>query len=278
MAPHKACTKCGEDKPLSEFYKNKRARDGLQYRCKSCQNLYAATYKAAHPDRVKAAVKAWQTAHPERVLAAAQRYREAHPDRTKAAQKAWEVTHTEERAAYKEAYYAENQDYIRAASRAYYHAHVEERAAYKKTRYAANPEPQRAAAKTWAATHSEERRAYERRYFHTAAGKAARARSTAKRRIQKLRTDATVALTAEEWQARIAEYGSHCCWCGKELTEDEIVMDHIVALANGGGHTASNVAPSCKSCNSRKRTQDWDYPYPGMPRDDAQPEGGSEWL
>lgn len=32
----KKCPKCGEQKPLSEFYKNKSNKDGLQKRCKPC--------------------------------------------------------------------------------------------------------------------------------------------------------------------------------------------------------------------------------------------------
>lgn len=32
----KKCTKCGEIKPLTEFYKRKGAKDGHQYACKVC--------------------------------------------------------------------------------------------------------------------------------------------------------------------------------------------------------------------------------------------------
>ena len=32
----KNCYKCGEQKPLSEFYKNKSNKDGFQKRCKPC--------------------------------------------------------------------------------------------------------------------------------------------------------------------------------------------------------------------------------------------------
>lgn len=33
----KKCSKCGRELPVSEFNKNKQAKDGLQCRCKSCQ-------------------------------------------------------------------------------------------------------------------------------------------------------------------------------------------------------------------------------------------------
>jgi predicted GIY-YIG superfamily endonuclease len=34
----KKCTKCGIEKPLSEFHKRKASKDGLAYKCKSCHN------------------------------------------------------------------------------------------------------------------------------------------------------------------------------------------------------------------------------------------------
>ncbi len=34
----KTCARCGEEKPLSEFHKNKKAKDGLQSFCKECRN------------------------------------------------------------------------------------------------------------------------------------------------------------------------------------------------------------------------------------------------
>ncbi len=37
----KTCTKCHEEKALSEFYKRSDAKGGLQYWCKTCINKYA---------------------------------------------------------------------------------------------------------------------------------------------------------------------------------------------------------------------------------------------
>lgn len=38
----KKCTKCGKKKPLSEFCKSTRFKDGLSYTCKKCQKAYRA--------------------------------------------------------------------------------------------------------------------------------------------------------------------------------------------------------------------------------------------
>lgn len=40
----KACTKCGEVKPLAEYYALKTVKDGRRSRCKSCEKSIALTY------------------------------------------------------------------------------------------------------------------------------------------------------------------------------------------------------------------------------------------
>lgn len=46
----KICTKCKVDKPLTEYYKTKRSKDGLQPACKSCMNL---SYKASRGKKLQ---------------------------------------------------------------------------------------------------------------------------------------------------------------------------------------------------------------------------------
>jgi hypothetical protein len=40
----KTCTKCGEDKPLSEYYKHPNGGGGLDPKCKACARAYVAGY------------------------------------------------------------------------------------------------------------------------------------------------------------------------------------------------------------------------------------------
>ena len=40
----KQCSTCKQIKPLSEFYKHKGKKDGLQSQCKSCKSIYSAKY------------------------------------------------------------------------------------------------------------------------------------------------------------------------------------------------------------------------------------------
>ena len=56
-------------------------------------------------------------------------------------------------------------------------------------------------------------------------------------------------LTFEQWQEILVKYDHRCAYCGAPNPK---TMDHVVSIKNGGLHTASNVVPSCKSCNSSK--------------------------
>ncbi len=47
----KKCFKCGEVKPLSEFYKDRRMNDGHLGKCKDCTRLDAKENRWAHHDR-----------------------------------------------------------------------------------------------------------------------------------------------------------------------------------------------------------------------------------
>lgn len=42
----KTCSKCGELKPKSEFYKDSKNKDGYQGHCKKCRNEKIAQYKS----------------------------------------------------------------------------------------------------------------------------------------------------------------------------------------------------------------------------------------
>ena len=57
MIECKVCSKCKQDKLLSDFGKNRLHLDGLQKRCKVCRNLEAAEFRKKYPERKKASDK-----------------------------------------------------------------------------------------------------------------------------------------------------------------------------------------------------------------------------
>jgi 5-methylcytosine-specific restriction enzyme A len=61
------------------------------------------------------------------------------------------------------------------------------------------------------------------------------------------------ALRKTNWWHNILQKG-FCHYCGKIFSPTELTMDHIVPLSRGGSSTKGNIVPSCKSCNTIKRT------------------------
>ena len=54
------------------------------------------------------------------------------------------------------------------------------------------------------------------------------------------------------WKRRIA--AGVCEYCRRRVGHGVLTMDHVVPLGRGGRSTRGNVVPSCKDCNSRKKS------------------------
>ncbi len=76
----KRCKKCGEAKPLDDFYANSGCRDGRRPECKACNLAERARKYAADPDPYIARVKKWQQANAGRLNVYRREYRQ-RPDR-----------------------------------------------------------------------------------------------------------------------------------------------------------------------------------------------------
>lgn len=60
----KVCSKCGENKPTSEFYTHKQTRDGLRPACKACTGAQNKAWRLDNPERMAELVAAWEKANP----------------------------------------------------------------------------------------------------------------------------------------------------------------------------------------------------------------------
>lgn len=65
-AETKRCPCCGETKALTEFHRNKAAKDGRQSKCKSCACAIASKWSRDHPERNRERLRTWRAANPER--------------------------------------------------------------------------------------------------------------------------------------------------------------------------------------------------------------------
>jgi len=54
------CTKCGIDKPITEFYKSNKYKSGIRQGCKFCCSLYRKEYHIKNKDRENVNSKQWR--------------------------------------------------------------------------------------------------------------------------------------------------------------------------------------------------------------------------
>ena len=161
-------------------------------------------------------------------------YREANRARLTAYHQEWSETNREKLRTYHSQWREKNREKMREHQRAYYEANKElcdERSA---SWALANPGVGRERLKKWRAEHKE-------RYGE----------QVQRRRARKMQAPIND-LTAAQWQAIKEHYGHRCVYCGKK--QERLTQDHLTPLSKGGNHTASNIVPACRSCNSRKHT------------------------
>lgn len=69
--------------------------------------------------------------------------------------------------------------------------------------------------------------------------------------IKKEKQKAKLLKKTSWWRKKISK--RRCYYCGKEVPENELTMDHLIPLIRGGKSIKSNLVPSCKNCNNKKK-------------------------
>lgn len=71
----KVCTKCNVEKPLDEFYVDKRSKSGVVSSCKECFNFYQKKFRDNNKSKVKLRSKSYYENNKERALKKQEKYR-----------------------------------------------------------------------------------------------------------------------------------------------------------------------------------------------------------
>jgi len=107
----KRCSKCGETKPINEFYKNKSQKCGLDSECKLCgynrrvkRKPYQKAYRQTHKEESVAYSRIYRKANREKAIAYSRDYYKANKEKMNALSRAYEAANKEKMNAYRLAY------------------------------------------------------------------------------------------------------------------------------------------------------------------------------
>ena len=83
----KKCTKCGITKDESEFYNDRKGKNGLSSRCKKCSLKHSKEYKKKNQQATTAYKKRYYREHKKEIAAFKKKFYLKHKDKIKAYQK-----------------------------------------------------------------------------------------------------------------------------------------------------------------------------------------------
>ena len=108
MGNHKTCTACGDSKPLTEFYRNRRNRDGRGPRCLDCHREQQRVYRESNREMLNKKRREYVKANPEKVNAYNRKYRDEHPDWRSEQDRKYYAANAENRRSYRRQYVETN--------------------------------------------------------------------------------------------------------------------------------------------------------------------------
>jgi 5-methylcytosine-specific restriction endonuclease McrA len=140
---------------------------------------------------------------------------------------------------------------IRERQRVYREQHAESIAATDKAWRDKNAEKRRVKQQRYRALYPEKARETRRKWREANPDKVRANWYISYQRYRARKAQAAINdLSRAQWQEILAAYDHRCVYCGRKM--QRLTMDHIIPLSKGGDHTASNVVPACRACNTKK--------------------------
>ena len=110
----KVCTKCGAEKPFSDFYKDRSKSSGVRSICKRCSASNHARWYAENLEKVRVNSARWRAENPEKVRARVSRWRAENPEKAKALYVQSRAKNPEKANAYTACWRAKNPEKVKA--------------------------------------------------------------------------------------------------------------------------------------------------------------------
>jgi len=210
--PQKRCSRCKAQKPLKEFSKDRRHKDGRASQCKSCDALRLKTYY-------------------ENVLSKSEEFRQRNNAKAKE-------------------YYKNNKEHIRKYKAEYYQANKEKLSNEHKTYYQEHKEDIKRQHHDYYESHKPAHKLTKKRYHENNPSRSAEDRH--RRRVRErhgICTPITTEIRQFILQKQ-GNKCSYCR--RRFTKDNRVTVDHITPISRGGSHTLDNIVYACMSCNSKK--------------------------
>lgn len=241
---------CGLEKPLNEFGKSKRHKDGLLSMCKKCRNIenkVGFERRCANDPEYAEKDKAKNCAYMAKKRA-------EDPDEANRKTREWKRKQVEKDPDYWMKEYYKNPERNRENARKFYHKNTEVILVKQKIWRAENPEVYLNASRRWKENNKERYRANHREWTKN---NAEHVRNYNRMRRAHARGATIQDFSDEQLMQRMSVYGFKCAYCDEGNFEH---IDHVIPLSKGGKHCLANLRPACAPCNLSKHNKslkDW---------------------
>lgn len=214
----KTCTKCLQEKQITEFYNRAASIDGKALHCKQCAAIYNARWRNENKDILKIKKAEYHANNREEIL---RKHR---------------------------IWMAENIESVKQKQLEYRNKNKEKARINSIKWRLENTKRSRDSSKRWRSSNKDRYKAINKRFLQNNPG--IKISYEENRRARKLSLSGEV---SRDIVPRLLKSQKHLCACCKaDLVKNKYHLDHIMPLKLGGAHTDHNMQILCVTCNLKK--------------------------
>lgn len=98
MTEGKKCTKCGIEKDIEMFVRNRKRKDGIGSWCKECARISSIEYRINNPEKASRSTKKWRENNKEHMRSLVSEWEKNNKDKRKKSHQKWIADNPEKHA------------------------------------------------------------------------------------------------------------------------------------------------------------------------------------